>query len=147
LGSKQGQISLGQLARERFGEEAILIGFGTNNGTVIAATNWNDPPALKQLKPAIKGSFDNLLHRSGVGDFLVDFRKADRELMHALSQPRSERMIGAIYRPNAERRGHYAICKPARQFDAFVWFDETRAISRPQRRAMGPTTGISRAVR
>lgn len=38
-----GELNLGQLVRERFGQDAWLVGFTTHTGTVTAARNWDDP--------------------------------------------------------------------------------------------------------
>ncbi|MDI6838390.1 MAG: erythromycin esterase family protein, partial [Rhizobiaceae bacterium] len=35
---------------------------------------------------------------------------------------------GVIYRPETERRSHYVEASLSSQFDAYVWFDETRAV-------------------
>ena len=43
-------------------------------------------------------------------------------------EPRLERFIGVIYRPETERWSHYSEAILPRQFDACVWFDETRAV-------------------
>ncbi|RUV63254.1 hypothetical protein EOA85_03895 [Mesorhizobium sp. M5C.F.Ca.IN.020.29.1.1] len=34
-----------------------------------------------------------------------------------------------IYRPETELRSHYAAASLSQQFDAFVWFDETVAVT------------------
>src|SRR5437588_781553 len=39
-----------------------------------------------------------------------------------------ERFIGVIYRPETERWSHYSEAILPRQFDAWVWFDETEAV-------------------
>lgn len=38
--SSDGQLSLGQLVRERYGDECRLIGLSTYTGTVTAASEW-----------------------------------------------------------------------------------------------------------
>ncbi|WP_299657463.1 erythromycin esterase family protein, partial [uncultured Jannaschia sp.] len=40
MGKVQGEHNIGQLCRERFGEDVALIGMGTHTGTVAAATDW-----------------------------------------------------------------------------------------------------------
>src|SRR5919201_1605433 len=49
--AEQGEWNVGQLVRERFGSEAVLVGFSTYSGTVTAASNWDEPPA-SQAGPA-----------------------------------------------------------------------------------------------
>jgi erythromycin esterase-like protein len=51
-----------------------------------------------------------------------------------------ERFIGVIYRPETERWSHYSEAVLPRQFDAFVWFDETTAL--PPLRAHEPHEGV-----
>jgi erythromycin esterase-like protein len=61
---------------------------------------------------------------------LTDLRPAVApELRAALARPRLERAIGVIYRPATERQSHYFEAVLPEQFDAFVWFDETRAVT------------------
>jgi erythromycin esterase-like protein len=128
---KRGELNIGQLAKERFGDQARLIGFGTHSGTVAAADDWDEPMRIMDVRPSLPGSYESLAHDSGVPSFLLDLREghAGQELTEALSEPRIERFIGVIYRPATERWSHYAEAVLPKQFDAFVWFDETRAVS------------------
>jgi erythromycin esterase-like protein len=69
-------------------------------------------------------------HDSGVERFLLDLRQGvNEETVEALLEPRLERFIGVIYRPETERWSHYAQAVLPNQFDAWVWFDETRAVT------------------
>jgi erythromycin esterase-like protein len=131
MGKRRGELNIGQLCKERFGEEARLIGFGTHSGTVAAADDWDSPMRIKEVRPSLPGSYESLAHESGVAEFLLDLRDghADQDLTEALSEPRLERFIGVIYRPQTERQSHYAEAVLPKQFDAFVWFDETNAVS------------------
>jgi erythromycin esterase-like protein len=63
--------------------------------------------------------------------FLLDLREgeADERLLDALAEPRLERFIGVIYRPETERWSHYSEAVLPGQFDAWLWFDETRAVT------------------
>ena len=71
-----------------------------------------------------------MCHRAGVDRFLLDLRKnIDPTLREALSTPLLQRFIGVIYRPDTERHSYYAQARLARQFDAWVWFDETTAVT------------------
>ncbi len=127
MGRTRGEVNLGQLARERWGEDAALIGFGTHTGTVTAASDWDGPRETKRVLPSQADSFERLCHDSGKGRFLLDFR-ADTALAERLGETWLERFIGVIYRPETERWSHYVECAPSQQFDAFCWFDETRAL-------------------
>jgi erythromycin esterase-like protein/predicted phosphoribosyltransferase/dienelactone hydrolase len=129
MGMEHGELNIGQLCRQAFGSDAALIGFGTDTGTVAAASEWDAPMEIMAVRPSRKDSYENLCHRVGQARFLLDF--GDRmvgDLRRALSQSRLERYIGVIYRPDTERWSHYSFASLADQYDAFVWFDRTRAV-------------------
>jgi protein-L-isoaspartate(D-aspartate) O-methyltransferase len=130
MGEARGEINIGQLCRERFGKKAVLIGFGTDRGTVAAASDWDGPMEIKDVRPAHRDSYERLCRDSGVGRFLVDLREGRAPaLREALSSARLERAIGVIYRPETELASHYFDARLPEQFDAFVWFQETRAVT------------------
>ena len=68
-------VNIGQLCRERFAEVALLIGFGTDRGTVAAASEWDGPMEIKQVRPAHRDSYERFCRESGVARFLVDLRE------------------------------------------------------------------------
>jgi len=130
MGGTRGQINLGQLCREAYGEQAALIGFGTDHGTVAAAPRWNGPMQRMTVRPAREDSYEGLAHRTGMDRFLLDLRASHHEtLRHRLRPTRLERFIGVIYRPETERQSHYARASLPDQFDAYVWFDATEAVT------------------
>ena len=130
MGRERDELNIGQLCKEKFGERARLIGFGTHTGTVAAATDWDEPMEIKDVRPSLPDSYERLCHDSGVERFLLDLREgADDALLEALMEPRLERFIGVIYRPETERWSHYSECVLPRQYDGWVWFDETRAVT------------------
>jgi protein-L-isoaspartate(D-aspartate) O-methyltransferase len=130
----QGEHNVGQLVRQKHGAGAYLIGFGTDHGTVAAATQWGGAMEIKRIRSALPGSYERLCHDSRVGRFMLPLRpQADdgrrhAEMRDALLQPRLERAIGVIYRPETERQSHYFQATLPEQFDEFIWFDETRAV-------------------
>ena len=126
MGRERGELNIGQLAKERFGNQACLIGFGTHTGTVAAADDWDAPMRIKRVRPSLEGSQERLCHASGVERFLLDLRELGGS---ALDEPRLERVIGVIYRPETERWSHYSEAVLTEQFDAWVWFDETQAVT------------------
>jgi len=129
MGSARGEHNIGQLCRERFGDEAVLVGFGTHTGTVAAASDWDAPMEIKDVRPSLPGSYERLCHESGIGRALLDLREGVHPgLREALLPERLERFIGVIYLPQTERWSHYADASLPRQFDAWAWFDETRAV-------------------
>jgi len=92
MGKVRDELNIGQLCRERYGEQARLIGFGTDRGTVAAASEWDGPLEIKRVRPAHRDSYERLCRESGVERFLLELRGADRDaLRHALLQPRLER--------------------------------------------------------
>jgi erythromycin esterase-like protein len=130
MGAVRGELNIGQLCRERFGEAARLIGFGTHGGTVACADDWGASMQIKTVRPALADSWEGLAHDSGRGRFLLDLREGvDEPLRNALWEPRLERFIGVIYRPQSERASHYVDSHLAQQFDGYVWFDETTAVT------------------
>ena len=126
----RGEINIGHLCRERFGGDAVLIGFGTDHGTVAAASDWDGPLEIKTVRPAHPDSYERLCHESGLPPFLLDLRaERNSELRAALGRSRLERAIGVIYRPETERLSHYFDAVLPEQFDAYIWFDETKAVT------------------
>jgi len=130
MGQVREELNIGQLVKERFGRQARLIGFGTHGGTVAAASDWDEPMEIKTVRPSLPGSYERLCHDSGVPRFLLDLREGqNEEAVEALLEPRLERFIGVIYRPETERWSHYSEAVLPNQFDAWVWFDETGAVT------------------
>lgn len=128
--SLRGEFNLGHLCRAEFGPAAYLVGFGTHAGTVAAASDWDAPMEVKTVRPALEGSYEKLFHDSGAARFLLPLRQpASRAIVEGLAEPRLERAIGVIYRPDTERQSHYFDAVLPRQFDEYLWFDETRAVT------------------
>ncbi|MCA9876524.1 MAG: erythromycin esterase family protein [Thermomicrobiales bacterium] len=126
----EGELNLGQLVRERHGREAFLLGFTTHHGTVTAASNWDEPARQRQVRPALAGSYEALLHEAATSempDFLLNLR--DAEVASRLRPARLERAIGVIYRPETERFSHYFLASLPDQFDAVVHLDRTTALT------------------
>jgi erythromycin esterase-like protein len=123
MGWLHGEVSLGQLCRERFGEAAQLIGFGTNTGTIAAAENGNRRTEIVAIPPARHDSYEHAVHDSGIGRLLIDLREGvDDGLRAALDSPRLERFVDSS-------NDCYARASLARQFDAYVWFDTSQAVT------------------
>ena len=130
MGWRRDELNIGQLCRERFGHEAALIGFGTHDGTVACASDWDEEMEVKNVNPSRPDSYESLAHGAGVKRFLLDLRESQHaELREQLIEPRLERFIGVIYRPETERWSHYSECCLPEQFDAYVWFDRTHAVT------------------
>jgi protein-L-isoaspartate(D-aspartate) O-methyltransferase len=123
----RGEINVGQLCREAFGDDVYAIGFGTDRGTVAAASNWGEPMEIKRVRPSHEKSYEHVFHSTSIDRFLMPLRE-DQELRRALLEPRLQRAIGVIYRPETERASHYFTTHLPRQFDEVIWFDETQAV-------------------
>ena len=129
MGTERGELNIGQLCRQHFGRDAALIGFGTHAGTVAAASEWDAPMEVMAVRPSRPDSYEALCHEVGEERFLIDLRRGhNADLRRALAEPRLERYIGVIYRPDTERWSHYSAASLPEQYDAFVWFDETNAV-------------------
>ncbi|MGE0354132.1 MAG: erythromycin esterase family protein [Gemmatimonadales bacterium] len=125
----QGEYNIGQLCRDAFGDAVFIIGFGTDHGTVAAASEWNGRMERMAVRPALPESYEALCHASGIRAFQLPLRHAHRDVLpQELADPRLERAIGVIYRPDTERQSHYFEAVLPGQFDEYVWFDETAAV-------------------
>jgi erythromycin esterase-like protein len=126
----RGEFNIGQLCRVRFADSAFLLGFGTDRGTVAAASDWDGPMEFKRIVPSHEASYERLCHDSGVEAFMLNLRNPTKSQLRAELMPlRLERAIGVIYRPESELMSHYFQACIPRQFDEYVWFDETRAVT------------------
>ena len=124
---QRGELNVGQLTREKYGGEAVLIGFTTHHGTVTAASDWGKSAERKRVRPALAGSYEALFHAVRRDRFLLILNDSDL-MVQQLAAPRLERAIGVIYRPETERQSHYFGARLVEQFDAVLHFDKTRAV-------------------
>jgi erythromycin esterase-like protein len=130
----RGELNVGQLARQRYGNESLLVGLTTYDGRVTAASDWGSPPERKHVRPGLPGSYEALLHEVAEPRFW--FATGDAAVGADLQLPRLERAIGVIYRPETERQSHYFEARLGDQFDAVVHLDRTRALEPLERTAM-----------
>ncbi|WP_457795556.1 erythromycin esterase family protein [Methylocystis sp. S23] len=125
-----GEFNIGELCRASFGDDAVLIGMGTDRGTVAAASDWGAPMEVKSVRPAREDSYECAFRKTGRARALADWRRRrDPALADALSEPMLERAIGVVYRPDSELLSHYFEAVLAEQFDAYLWIEETRAVT------------------
>lgn len=122
----RGELNVGQLVRQRYGAESVLVGFTTFSGEVTAAHDWGGPAQRMRVRPALGSSYEALLHELPTSEFWVATR--DARVSGALRVPRLERAIGVVYRPQTERQSHYFEAALDRQFDAVIHLDRTRAL-------------------
>ncbi len=126
----RGEYNIGHLCRQEYGNKAYIVGFGTDRGTVAAASEWDGPMEIKAVLPARPDSYEWLCHEAGHPQFLLPLSgDAGALVREGLSEPRLERAIGVIYRPETELASHYFQTVLPDQFDEYIWFDETRAVT------------------
>jgi erythromycin esterase len=123
----QGQRNIGQIARQRLGQEEVFaVGFGTHRGSVMAGQSWGAQQLVMDVPPAREGSLEDLLHRTEKSQFMLLF--SDPEEFGALLTPLGHRAIGVVYDPQRERIGNYVGSVVPLRYDAFIYLEETRAL-------------------
>ncbi len=128
--STRGEHNIGQLCRQAFGDDSYRIGFGTDHGTVAAASNWDEPMQIMQVQPAHPQSYERLFHQTEQPGLILPLKaNPNLEVIAELARPRLERAIGVIYRPETEVASHYFEAELPRQFDEYIWIDRTTAVT------------------
>jgi erythromycin esterase-like protein len=124
----RGLVNVGQLVRERHGDDAVvLVGSGSHRGSVVAGDAWGADMQAMPVPPARAGSLEDQLHEAGLTRALfVHPPAADQPAW--LADALDHRAIGVVYRPEAERFGNYVSTVLGRRYDAFLWFDEAQAL-------------------
>lgn len=125
--ANRGELNLGQLLRQRHGQDAFLVGFLTYGGKVFAAPEWDAPGRVWELRPALPESYAGLFHQSGLPAFSLVLR-GNAAASKELGSERLERAVGVIYAPETERQSHYFEARLADQFDAILYFDQSRPV-------------------
>jgi protein-L-isoaspartate(D-aspartate) O-methyltransferase len=136
----RGELNVGQLARDRFGTDAVAIGFGTHSGTVAAAAGWGEEVQVMEVRPSHERSHERLCHDTATAAFVLPLRSEhlpETKLHEDLADRRLQRAIGVVYRPQNELASHYFEARTALQFDEYIWFDDSSAVT--------PLTGTERA--
>jgi erythromycin esterase len=124
--ARAGMVNVGQLVRQRHDSEGVmLVGFGSYEGSVIAAAEWGAPMARLPVPPARSGSWEALLHEVAPEDRLIVF---GGEEPGEMLEPRGHRAIGVVYEPARERYGNYVPTVLPFRYDAFLFLDRTRAL-------------------
>jgi erythromycin esterase-like protein len=122
-----GMVNLGQLARERYGEQqVVLVGFGTHSGTVVAGDAWGAPMRLMPVPPARRDSLEDVLHRLAPSRALFVFPDGDRSGL--LTDEVDHRAVGVVYHPEREAWGNYVPTVLGSRYDAFCWFDTSEGV-------------------
>lgn len=122
-----GEWNVGELARKAYPGQTCLIGFSTYDGHVTAASEWDGPAERKRVRPALHGSYEELLHHVGLPRYWLNLRD-DTPVRRIMMERRLERAIGVLYLPRTERQSHYFNAQMAQQFDAVIHIDRTEAL-------------------
>lgn len=119
-----GLVNVGQLLREKHTRSQVFsVGFGTHQGTVIAAKEWGAPFETMDVPKAKQDSWEDVLHRAGEHDKLIIFEEENPFFNH----PLDHRAIGVVYNPKHEW-GNYVPTVLAERYDAFVYVDRSQAL-------------------
>ncbi|MFG1925870.1 erythromycin esterase family protein [Cryptosporangium sp. NPDC048952] len=123
-----GMVNLGQLGRERWGsDEVVLVGFGSHRGEVLAGPAWGDPVDVMPVPPARAGSLEAILDASVPEPALFVFPSGDQPRW--LTDTLAHRAIGVVYQPSREAYGNYVPTRLGERYDAFVWLPDTTALA------------------
>lgn len=132
-----GQLTVGQLMRQRHPGEVALIGLTTDHGTVECAHDWDEPGVRERVRPSLPGSWEELFHETAIPRFVVAAAALEKAVGERAE--RLHRAIGVVYRPSTERRSHYYHARIAAQYDVIVHIDETHAVHPLDRPAAPPS--------
>lgn len=125
-----GYLNIGQLVREKYGERAVAVGFGTHRGTVTCSSEWDGAAEFKRVPPARPGSYEDVFHRAGVPNLYLRLKGlSPADMPDAwLYRPHGERAIGVVYHPEREAFGNYLSSRLAERYDAYFFFDQSLAV-------------------
>jgi erythromycin esterase-like protein len=125
--ARSGLVNVGQLTREKYGEDNVYaIGFGTYQGTVIASTKWGSPFEVMTVPKATKGSWEYYLNQVQLGNSLLLFNEENES---EFADTIGHRAIGVIYHPEYEHMGNYVPTMVSKRYNAFIYVEETKALS------------------
>jgi erythromycin esterase-like protein len=121
-----GMFNIGELARKDFPGKAVLIGFGSGKGSVVAGRNWGAPMQRMSMPQGREGSWEDLMHNTKFENKIVISSEIEHPLF--LDNAIGHRAIGVVYNPHAEPLGNYVPSIIPRRYDAFIYLDETMAL-------------------
>ena len=122
-----GMVNIGQLAREKYGEEEVfLVGFGSYQGSVIAGNNWAAEMENMFVPEAREDSWEAVCHALSQENKL--FLSENIRDIKALQQSIGHRAIGVVYHPERERFGNYVPTIIPYRYDAFLHIDHSQAL-------------------
>jgi erythromycin esterase-like protein len=127
--AEAGEVNIGQLARERYGaDQVVLVGLGTHQGTVVAGEAWGSSERLMAVPPARPGALEDLMHQAAPSTSLFVFDPDPSGRPYVLGTELDHRAIGVVYHPDREQWGNYVPTVLGDRYDAFLWFDRTRGV-------------------
>ncbi|MFO7933376.1 MAG: erythromycin esterase family protein [Bacteroidales bacterium] len=119
-----GLVNVGQLVREKWGEEeTVAVGFGSYEGSVVASEAWGSPMKEMEMPPARENSVEYLLHHVRPADKLII--SEDLAKSKSFFEYMDHRAIGVVYHSRYEKEGNYVPSVIRSRYDAFLFFDET----------------------
>ncbi|MGK7378861.1 erythromycin esterase family protein [Planococcus sp. 1R117A] len=122
-----GMLNVGQVLREQNRpEDVFAVGFGTYEGTVIASEAWGVPYKVMDVPPARLNSWEEILHRTGAHNKYLIF---DANNFSLFDRWTGHRAIGVVYNPKYEARGNYVPSRIPSRYDAFIFIDQTKALT------------------
>ena len=123
----EGLVNVGQLVREKYGESQVfIVGFGSYQGSVIAARQWGAPMQDMEVPPAREDSWEALLQEADDIDKIIFSKDIQEET--SMQQPWAHRAIGVVYHPEREKYGNYVPSIIPRRYDAFIFLPETETL-------------------
>ena len=124
--ARAGLLNVGQLARQQWPDDVYIVGFSTYDGSVIAGQEWGASMELMQVPPAMRGSWEDVLHEAGNRDklLLLSDLCADAEA----AKTRGHRAIGVVYDPEWERAGNYVPTRMLARYDALIHIDHSTGL-------------------
>ncbi len=78
-----------------------------------------------KVPPAIKNSWEELLHRNGAWDQLLVIDDAENPALDEMMV--GHRAIGVVYHPERER-GNYVPTVISKRYNAFIYLNHTKAL-------------------
>jgi len=128
--AKDGMRNIGQIVRERHNNEGVfLVGFGTNEGTVIAGESWDSPWGKNEIPGGPTSSWEYLFKKADgekIPNKILIFSQCKNRKV--FEEEKGHRAIGVVYVPEEDRYGHWVPTVLGKRYDAFVYLDKTMAL-------------------
>jgi len=128
----QGERNLGQIVRERHEKDGVfLVGFGTNQGTVIAGKAWDAEWETMEAPNATGASWEALFKQAdeSIENKMLIFSMCNSQEQKLFEEVRGHRAIGVVYDPRSDRFGHWVPTMLGKRYDAFIYLDNTSALN------------------